>query len=437
MNKKMKMRRGLPSSLFPHGPATYWGAPMLRRLLFLFASLVAASAAFTTEPAFDQPPHDYWHRPLTDRFTRLQADLVAGRVVLDGNGEKPFLLSLLRALEIPATSQMLVFSTTSLQLRLITPANPRALFFNEDVYVGYIPGGRIEVVSLDPALGGIFYIFDIPRGSEPVQPERSNRCMNCHAAEDTGHVPGLVIKSVIPGLRGGSLDSFRHGETGHGVPFSERFGGWYVTGAQNFAPHLGNVIGQLSSAGLTKYPLEPGTQFDFARYPVAHSDILPQLLHEHQIGFVNRAVAATYRTRALLANGPLNDAAIVELDSLAREFTRYLLFADEVPLPPGGVAGVPAFKADFLRTRRAGPNDAALKDFDLQTRLFRYRCSYMIYGAAFTGLPPEFKQRVYRQLAAALDMKLPAKEYAYLPAEEKQSIREILRATMSELPPGW
>lgn len=291
------------------------------------------------EPAFDQPPHHYWQRPLHDRFTRLKAEVEAGRIVLDGRGEKPFLLSLLQALDIPASSQMLVFSTTSLQLRLITPSNPRALFFNEDVYVGYIPGGRIEVVSIDPALGGIYYIFDIPRGNGVFAAERSDRCMNCHAAEDTAGFPGLVIKSVIPGVRGGSLDSFRQGEAGHSVPFSQRFGGWYVTGAETFGPLLGNIVGQLSPAGLTKYSVAPGTEFDWARYPTAASDVLPQLLHEHQIGFVNRAVAATYRTRALLERGPIDDAGRAQLDRTAREFTRYLLFADETPLPAGGGPG--------------------------------------------------------------------------------------------------
>jgi len=411
---------------------------MLRRLSVILALLLGAGMALAKEPAFDQPPHDYWTRPLADRFTRLKADIEAGKVTLDGGaGEKAFLLSLLKILDVPATSQMLLFSTTSLQLRLITPSNPRALFFNEDVYVGYIPGGRIEIVSIDPALGGIFYIFDIPRGAEPLHAERSNRCMNCHAAEDTGDVPGLVIKSVMPGIRGGSLDSYRHSETGHGVPFKERFGGWYLTGAQNFAPHLANAIGQLSAAGMTKYPLEPGTRFDYAHYPMASSDVLPQLLHEHQIGFVNRAVAATYHTRALLAKGPLDDAGITDLNKQAHEFTRYLLFADEVPLPQGGVVGEAAFKTDFLWTKRPDAQGAALKDFVLQTRLFRHRCSYMIYGSAFAGLPPEFKQRVYRRIGEALDVAHPDAEYAYLPSAEKQAIHSILRTTLTDLPTGW
>src|SRR5882724_6570154 len=136
---------------------------MTRRLITFFSTMVG-TATLLAEPTYqdiDLPPHDYRQRALRDRFTRLKAELEAGGVVLDQHSEKDFLLSLLKALEIPATSQMLVFSTTSLQLSLISPRNPRAIFFNEDAYVGYIPGGRIEIVSLDPELGGIFHIFDI------------------------------------------------------------------------------------------------------------------------------------------------------------------------------------------------------------------------------------------------------------------------------------
>jgi hypothetical protein len=413
-------------------------------ILILFLAASAATAAEAGEIAFDQSPHDYWKRPLTDRFTRLAAEIDSGRLSLEAGSEKTFLLGLLKALDIPASSQMLVFSTTSLQLRLISPSNPRALFFNEDVYVGYIPGGRIEVVSIDPDLGGIYYIFDIPRGAQPLQMERSNRCMNCHASEDTGYVPGLVVKSVMPGPHGGSLDAYRQGQTGHGVPFKDRFGGWYVTGYRGATEHLGNFTGRLSPAGLTKIPIVPGQLFDFASYPVSTSDILPQLVHEHQAGFVNRVVAATYRARELSEKekGPPGaaigaDGAARELETSARSLTRYLLFADETPLPAGGIEGDPAFKSDFLRSRRMAANGASLKDFDLKTHLFRNRCSYMIYSAAFRGLPPAIKQRVYRRLGEALNVSAPDAEYAFLPPAEKQTIHSILRGTLPDLPPGW
>ena len=114
-----------------------------------------------------------------------------------------------------------------------------------------------------------------------------------------------------------------------------------------------------------------------------------------------------------------------------------MLFADEAPLPPGGVEGDAGYKADFLRTRRATAEGISLKDFDLRTRLFRHRCSYMIYSPVFAGLPAAMKQRVYRRLGNALSLENPDQEYAYLAAAEKLAIRRILKATLADLPGGW
>jgi hypothetical protein len=166
---------------------------------------------------FEAPPHNYKIRQPRDRFTLRMEDLKRDPR-LDRSSEKAFLASFLKILDIPVSSQLLVFSTTSLQLRFISPSNPRAIYFSEDIYVGYIPGGRLEVVGVDPELGAIFYIFDIPRESDAILYERSDRCMNCHAGEDTGYIPGLVAKSVIPGPGGGSLDAFRVVQSGHGIP---------------------------------------------------------------------------------------------------------------------------------------------------------------------------------------------------------------------------
>lgn len=411
------------------------------RLLLVISGLAGAGGTLA-QSAFqeiDEPPHNYSSRTPEDRFTRLKDDFESGRIVLARGDEKAFLVSLLKTLEIPVSSQMLVFSTTSLQLSLISPSNPRALYFNEDVYVGYIPGGRIEIVSLDPELGGVFYIFDIPREGRPIRIERSGRCMNCHASEDTAHVPGLVLKSVVPGPGGGSLAAHRSGQTGHGIPFDQRFGGWYVTGGQAITNHWGNLVGKLDGDALTRIPMLPGDRFSFAKYPAGGSDLLPQLLLEHQAGFVNRVVEASYRARTALhaGKGKLTDGQVAELDEQARIITRYLLFADEVLLPSGGVAGDKAYRADFLRTRLTGPGGESLKDFDLRTRLFKYRCSYMIYSPVFAGLPPAMKQRVYQRLGVALRLENPDADYAYLPASEKKVIREILRSTLSDLPPGW
>jgi len=415
------------------GSTTSWLPTLLLGLATVCG--VLAQSSFSD---IDAPPHNYRQRTPTDRFTRLKEAFESGKIVLDRSRENSFVLSLLQALEIPATSQMLVFSTTSLQLSLISPSNPRALYFNEDVYLGYVPGGRIEIVSLDPELGGIYYILDIPKEVGPLRIERSERCMNCHAGADTGHVPGLVIKSVVPGPKGGSLTAYRLERTGHGIPFEQRFGGWYVTGRHGITNHWGNLTGRLTGGNLTTLPNPPGERFSFEKYLVAASDILPQLLLEHQTGFVNRVVQASYRARTSLhfGHGKLTSAQAGELDEQANVVTRYLLFADEAPLP-GRVEGDAAYKADFLSTRRATSSGDSLKDFDLLTRLFKYRCSYMIYSPVFTGLPGGMKQRVYQRLNEALSLEKPDKEFAYLPAAEKKVIRGILKATLSDLPRDW
>jgi hypothetical protein len=405
--------------------------------LFLCLAASALAAPFTGD--IELPPHSYSSRPLTDRFTQMKADLEAGRIPLDRTSEKAFVQSLLKALGIPASSQSLVFSTTSLQLRYITPANPRALYFTDDLYVGYIPGARLEIVSLDPEAGAVFYIFDVPRGEQPIAIERSSRCANCHVGADTGYVPGLVVKSVVPGPTGGSLVSYRQEQSGHGIPFSERFGGWYVTGRHAIADHWGNTVGRMSDGKIQRNAIAPGQYFDFSKYLVGTTDVLPQLLLEHQTGLVNRVVEAGYRARAALHadGGELSPAHVAELTEQARSVTRYLLFADEVPLPAGGVEGDAAFRKDFLSTRKAAPGGASLKDFDLRTRLFRHRCSYMIYSPVFTGLPAVMKQAIYRRMSEALSTTRPDREYNYLSAIEKQLIRGILKATLPDLPAHW
>jgi hypothetical protein len=424
-------------------------ARLVRPILGLVAALapgaffgLAAQAAETPAPPsyqdFDAPPHNYRARSPGDRFSRVM-DTLETDPRLDRSGEKAFLISFLKILGVPASSQMLVFSTTSLQLRFISPANPRAIYFTEDLYVGYIPGGRLEVVALDPELGAIFYIFDIPREKGPIRFERSERCMNCHVSDDTGHVPGLVIKSVVPGPGGGSLDAFRGGQSGHGIPFSDRFGGWHVTGRHGITNHWGNLTGRYVAGVIHTLSNAPGARFQFARYPVETSDILAHLLHEHQVGFVNRVVEAGYRARTALfvSDGKLTPSQSAELDEQARLVVRYLLFADEAPLPAGGVEPDPAYQADFLRERRVTAEGLSLKDLELTTRLFRHRCSYMIYNPVFSGLPEVMKSRIYDGLGKALRDGIEDKDYSYLPSAEKKTIRAILKATVKDLPGSW
>jgi hypothetical protein len=411
-------------------------------ILFMAALGLSVLSARAEEDDWDinEAPHFYQQRIPSDRITRMKGALESGQVALDVSSEKAFLVSLLKHLEVPLSSQLLVFSTTSLQLSRISPSSPRAIYFSDEVYVGYVPGGRIEVVALDPELGGIFYIFDIPSTQKPIRLERSDRCMNCHAGSETGYVPGLALKSVMPGPSGGSLTAYRIDLTGHDIPLSERLGGWHVTGQGSFTNHHGNLTGALVAGVVQTVPNLPGARFSWDRYPVATSDLLAHLILEHQAGFVNRVLGASYRARTWLhvGQGRLSPSQEADLDRQARSLVRYLLFAEEVPLPGGGVEGDAAFKAAFLRDRKTVmPAGESLKDLDLQTKLFKHRCSFMIYTPIFSGLPADMKQRVYANLKRALDSAGQAGDFAYLGAEESRTIRRILKGTLADLPRDW
>ncbi len=386
------------------------------------------------------PAHEYHTRLLNDPFTRLKEDFESGKRELDNSSGKAFIASLLEHLDVPASSQLLIFSRTSLQTRRISGSNPRAVYFNENVYVGYIPGGSVEIISLDPEFGGVFYIFDIPKGGKrPVIERGGGLCMECHAVPETRRVPGLSTRSVIPGSNWGKLVSFRDKEIGHQIPFSERFGGWHVTGDPGISDHKGNLIGQRVGGKIVTEVIEPGTEFDWSSYLTETSDILPHLLLEHQSGFMNLVLEASYRARTYqhIGKGKFKPGDVEVLHGLADELVRYLLFADEAKFPAGGIRIDPQCREDFLADRKEASNGISLKDLDLETRLFKHRCSYLIYSDVFEATSDLFKQRVYQVLGEAISTEKPDPDFAYLSATEKKAIRSILRETLSDLPDGW
>ena len=400
------------------------------RLLLLGLALTVAALRAEEAPRhrFSEAPHHYNSREPRDAFSRIIARLASGEIQLDTTSDQAQLVSLLKALDIPATSQLLVYSATSFQGGLIRPANPRALYFNDEVYLGYVPGGRFEVAAIDPDLGPVFRIFSPTLHGRP-EITRSERCMNCHAGRTSKQVPGLLAESVIVTNTGASLDGFRREQAGHTIPLAMRLGGWHVTGAHEHGPHLGNLMGASAPGGYTRLPDPPGSLFDWSRYPVQTSDLLPHLLHEHQLGFHNLVTLAVYRTRDALdaGHGTLRTEDLPMLDDLAHQLVRYLLFAGEAALPPGGVQPDPAYLRDFQARRIASRDGASLRDLELRTRLLRHRCSYMIHTPSFAALPAEFKSRVLAGLGAALREENAAPEFAYLPVEEKRAIRLILR----------
>ena len=165
-------------------------------------------------------------------------------------GARGYLTSALDALNLPADSQLLLFLQTSLQAKRIGPANPRALFFNDRVALGWVRDGDvIEVAAHDATQGTVFYTLEqkppAATAGEPPQFRRAFVCLGCHITGDTFGVPGLLMFSATesgPGslIRAVTMD--------HSTPLAARWGGWLVTGSAGGAAHLGNAVPALDPA---------------------------------------------------------------------------------------------------------------------------------------------------------------------------------------------
>jgi len=111
-----------------------------------------------------------------------------------------------------------------------------------------------------------------------------------------------------------------------------------------------------------------------------------------------------------------------------------LLCKDEAALPAGGIQGIGGFGAAFAAAIEGGPS---LKQLDLQTRLFKYRCSYLIQSASFDRLQPTLRRRVLQRLWRVLTDPTAEPRYDYLEATERDMIRSILTSNLRNLPVTW
>lgn len=407
-------------------------------------------------PEYELAPIHYSATPADNPVARLRRRLDDGELVLRGENERETLARCLAALDVSPASQVLVFSKTSLQRRLIGPHHPRALFFSDDCYVGWVPGGLMEVAHSDPQLGLVFYRFDARDAGQPVQIQRDEACLSCHAGPLTRGWPALMVRSVYPDPTGEPILRAGSFLVEHDTPISNRWGGWYVTGSAGGGSHLGNLTftePEGESQALPQPREEPGdltARFQASTYLRPSSDLVALMVLEHQVGMHNRLAEGSLRTRkwmhyqqALQAElgQPVDQhptgTALRVVESEARRIVRHLLFADEAPLPPGGIEGDPAFQAAFRQNRREDGQGRSLKEFDLRTRLFRWRCSFLIYSQAFDGLPSVLQDAVYDQLEKALTDDPPGEESQHLDDRERTEIYEILRATKPDLARRW
>jgi hypothetical protein len=378
----------------------------------------------------------YFTRPTTDRVARLNADVQRGAVQLAFDPVQGYLPSVLQALHVPVASQILVFSKSSVQAPRISPRNPRALYFDDTVTLGFIHGADfLEFAAEDRQQGVVFYTLDQRAAEKPVI-ERRDFCLSCHITRSTLEVPGMLVRSITTTAAGQPVPKFGNYTPDHRSPFDERWAGYYVTGQPGSLPHLGNamLVDRTSEArvGETRRLESVADRIDAGFYATPLSDIAALLVFDHQMHMINLLTRIGWDAR-MLSSAPRADAPAI-LERSAEELVDYLLFVDETPLP-SAVGGTSGF-ADLFAAQ--GPKDArgrSLRDLDLKTRLLRYPCSYMIYTDAFDALPPPARDAIYRRMWRVLSGQDPAPKYARaLPEGDRRAIVEILRDTKKDLP---
>src|ERR1051325_1417586 len=169
-------------------------------LALLLAGTGTARADFqgaTHLMPFDEETINYSKTKDTSPVAALQERPDQGQARLQYDDRFGYLFSVLRELKITTNSQMLVFSKTSFQRERISPRTPRALFFNDNVYIGFIPGAPLmEVSAADPKLGGVFYTLSQSRAERPKL-VRNDQCLECHASAKTMGVPGHLVRSFM------------------------------------------------------------------------------------------------------------------------------------------------------------------------------------------------------------------------------------------------
>ena len=391
-------------------------------MLWGAATISVAQRSDAFNESRDHPAIAYSTAPVDNAITALIDQLRTKPAALTFDADTGYLRSLLAALAIPVESQVLVFSPTSFQAPRISRSNPRAIYFNDHVAVGYVRGGDIlEIAVQDPRQGAVFYTLAQTETPAPSI-ARNDGCLSCHLSWDTRAVPGFFVQTVLP--RRSTEDYANGGIIDHRAPLAERWGGWYVTG-QRVPRSMGNqelLQPNMPEDGPTPADIKAVSldgRFEPRGYPTMFSDVVALMLLDHQAHAVNLMTRAGWEHRV---GSPHVRAAVDEL-------VDYLLFVDEVPLPHA-VAGSSGFAEKFAAQ---GPRDSkgrSLRELDLTTRLMRYPLSYMIYSPGFTGLPPQVKAMVRSRLDAILSGTETSKKYAHLDAATRRAISEILAATL-------
>ena len=388
----------------------------------------------------------------TDSVAQLQQKIRSGEVELQFDAERGYLASLLQQLKIPVASQMLVFSKTSIQTGLISSQTPRAIYFNDNVYVAWEQDSPVvEISSLDPKLGPVFYTLSQKQGTPLNFKRETYICLRCHDSYSLtgGGVPRYILGSGFADKSGRLVSHQGWRLTTEQTPLSQRWGGWYVTGTHGDQVHMGNLIAK-DAADAARMDLAAGANLtdlgqliDTTPYLGRHSDIVALMVIEHQVHLHNLITRVNYETRTALHNetmlirelghdpDPRSTATLKRIENEAEPLVRAMLFVDAAPLG-GPIAGTSDFSSEFVSQGPWDGRGRSLRQLDLNVRLFRYPLSYLIYSEAFDALPDLVRAYVYRRLREVLSGQDQGDEFAHLSDQDRLAILEILEETKAD-----
>jgi hypothetical protein len=400
----------------------------------------AGGSAGQAPYAAEYPAIGYATGEPAGRAGRFVAALESGDLDLDFNAERGYLDAALEALDIDTSSQVLVFSKTAMQKRHIGPSTPRAIYFNDDTYVAWAKAApAFEIASFDPELGPIFYSLANVAGSAPTVERELATCLRCHDSYSMsgGGVPRFMIGSGYIGTDGELVSHEGWIVTDQSTPLRSRWGGWYVTGRLGRQAHLGNLVVQKVEDLQDLEALRVGNidelsaLFDSSAYLTAQSDVVALMVLEHQVEVQNAISRLRFETVGRLAEegGDVDDARLAEL---IEPLVGAMLMQDEAPLADA-ISGGSGFREHF---ESLGPFDASgrsLRQLDLETRLFRYPLSYLIYSDGFNALPGRVRGAVHERLKAILAATPADDQFSTLTTSDRAAIAAVLAGTLPDV----
>jgi hypothetical protein len=427
----------------------------------LLGSAAAAPAdvnRLATITRYDQEyPVVAYSEPATqNRIARLAQQLVEGKVKLAWDPKGGYLRSLLQALEIDVDSQVLVFSRTSLQVEHISARTPRAVYFNDDTYIGYVQGSPlIEIATIDAGKGAVFYAFENRPDTPDSLTREGGRCLTCHDTYSMmgGGVPRVMVMSAPVDDPSDTRTYTAAGEVDDRTPLAERWGGWYVTGRTHGQSHFGNLplreerhgekLRELKDSRMDRAALQD--YIDTGLWPTPQSDVVALLVLEHQTWLQNLITRVNYKVRTVMSREGDGESAAAprtwddinagdqkRVRLMIEPLVRALFFQEAAPFT-ARIEGSSGFAKRFAQL---GPKDSkgrSLRELDLNTRLLRYPLSYVIYSEQFDALPRYALDYLHERIVEVLEGKDTTGISARISAADRAAIAQILAETKPSL----